>query len=333
MLSSILFCWTATASPVQFDYEHLASVQTAHSLVASTDGSHVAYQVATPRRPGVDEDGGARATLYLTGFASQGPGTPFLVRDSTIQGVSFSPDNHYLMFLEPNGVDDGSALWAMPVDGGEPRQVLHVPGGISAYAVHADLHQIAVVGPGMPDESRQTAQAAGYIEEVFEEDVRSNHLWITTIPSWAPVPESFGPSRDVPLGEPLTLAGSPRRIAWAMSGDALAVVTSPTKKIDDIYMASSVHLIDPTTGAVRYTAPTEGKLGAWTISPSGKQIALITSVDPYDPAAGRLSVGTLGQPGFCDVMFDVEGYVFRFTWTNDDTILFLCFMGVENEFG
>ena len=54
-----------------------------------------------------------------------------------LSSPQWSPDGRMLMFVANDG-DDNGQVYAMPMDGGDPKQVTHAKDGVDAYALSPD---------------------------------------------------------------------------------------------------------------------------------------------------------------------------------------------------
>jgi dipeptidyl aminopeptidase/acylaminoacyl peptidase len=333
LLAFLALCAHAQPAPA-FDFEHLAALASVSEVDVSPDGERLIWLLSVPSRPGIDKDGPPTSALYLAPSTAPHAGRMFVSHEHKPRLPSFTPDGRYVTFLSGRGHDKGAALWAVPVDGGEARELLYRAEGISAYAISPDGARVAVVSTSPLPPERTAVRDKGYTEEVYEEDALPSRIWVLETPPLEPAAASPGAPKTPPAGpDPLALEGSVHALAWTADGASLLVASASTPHIDDQMMALRVQRVDPTSAAIDFTAPLVGKVGAWASSPDGAWLGVIASADPHDPSPGRLTAVPFGGGPARDLLPGLLGHVEEFAWQDPDTLLYLASVGVERELG
>jgi len=325
------------AESTPMDFAHIAALRSVSAAQISPDGTRIAYTVSVPRRPGVDEDGPAWNELHVAAF-SEGSSRPYVRGEVNVSNVEFTPSGRLLTYLAKRNGDEHKTVWAIPVGGGESFRVVEFESAVDGYAVSPDGTQIAFVAREPEDEKRTDAKEKGYKQEVFEEDWRTAHVWIASMPSGTPAipdPKEASDEDDENDDSPraLPIDGSPFHVAWSPDGKSLALDIAPRPLIDDRYMHRRVTVVDATSGETRGTVDNAGKLGAFEFSPDGSHLALITAADPNDPKEGRLMVAASTGGALRDLIPEFAGHVTAFAWKDARTLTYLADVGVETEFG
>ncbi len=313
----------ADARPITpLDVARLRSVS---AVAVSPDGSQVAYILAVPRRPFVEEDGPAWQELHVIGADSRA--RPFVSGPVNVSHVRWLPDGLQLSFLQKRAGDKETALYVIPVGGGEARRVLEHPTGIGAYAWSPDGRRVAFLAREAEPKPRRETRDKGFTAQVFEEDWRPTKVWIAQ-----PVFHQ-DPWNDQPPPKPraLPLPGSAHAVEWSPDGSRLAVALAPTPGVDDELMRQRVHVVDAASGNVVATIRTPGKLGAFRWSPDSRHLALIATTDLHDPREGRLLVVGADGGDPRELVPDYPGHLWDLEWLDAGTVLALGQVGVASE--
>ncbi len=335
VLLSAVCCTVVPAGPVTaggMTFEQLGGLRSAGGAVMSPDGAWIAYGLTVPRRPGIDDDGPAWVELHVIG--SDGRDRTYVGGEVKVSQIGFSPDGSLITYLAERNGDEHTALWAIPLAGGESKRMISYDTDITDYRVSPDGKTVAFIAKEAESEDRKKIEDEGYSQEVFEEDWLPKRVWLQAMPPLHPVVAD--PSDPAPAGEEpraLPVEGSVFHVRWSPGGEWLAVDVAPTPLIDDEYMARRVRVVDARTGEGRTSFDNPGKLGDFEISPDGAHLAMISAADPNDPAAGRLLVAKAAGGQLRDVLPGLEGHVTAFVWQDADTLMFLSDEREETRFG
>ena len=323
--------FASAAEPAGLDFARLAALRQVTSVEISPDGRLVAYVLGVPRRPGRDDNGPEWAELHLVPFEG-GPDRPYVHGEVNVSAIRFSADSSEVTYLAKRGKGDEAktALWSIPVAGGESRQLVTHGEDIERYRVSPDGRHVAFVALEPESKTREKAKKKGYKQEVFEEDFRPRRLWIAELsPAAPPVldPAAAAPEPGKPRA--LSIDGSVFDLDWSPDGKRLLVSVAPRPLIDDRMMLRRVRVVDAETGGTLASFDNPGKLGEFAWSPDGSQIAMITADDVHDPAEGRLKVAPASGGPLRDLLPGFEGHVTHFAWQDPRTLSFVADVGVE----
>lgn len=304
----------ARAAEETFTPERVAALRSVASAVLAPDGARVAYVLTVPRRAGVDEDGAAWSELHVLELAS-GRARAYVAGEVSVSAPAWTGAGDELAFLAKRAGDAETALYLIPVDGGEARRALALPGAIEAYDLSPDGREVACVAAPGKDPAREALRAKGFKQEIYEEDGERSELWIAALDG------SAAPRR-------LAFEGHPREVHWSPVDTRLLVAWAPTTKVDDDYMQKRVAVLDGASGAVLAAIENPGKLGEIGWSPDGARVALIQAADRNDPAAGRLALAPASGGVPVELLPGFEGDFVDFAWQTPDALLAVTHVGL-----
>lgn len=298
--------------------EDVARLRQATDVEISPDGETVAYLLSVPRAPFEEEDGPARKELHVV--RPEEESRPYVSGEVNVDALTWWPDGKALAFTAKRGDDEYAALYRIPIDGGEARQILGHETKIEAFAVSPGADRIVLVAKRKAPEKRDELKENGFDAEVFEEVLEPSRLWLSQR------------GEDGEYGEPelLDVEGHASSVDWCLGGDALLVALAPTPLVDDSYTSKRLHVVDSGTGAIRTTIETPGKIGDSAWSPDCSRVALVAAADAHDTAAGRLMVADAASGEFRDLWPGYEGHVRDVAWADRETLLVLGDEGVES---
>lgn len=307
------------AEDQRFTPRHVARLTTVLSAEISPDGSRIAFAQAVSRDPLSDENGPAWMELHVVD--RQGHSRPFVSGKVNVSRLQWTPDGNQVAFLTKRGDDSHTALYTIPVDGGEARRLLQHGADIQQFAFDRDGQQLAFLAVEPVAKEQQTYREKGFTQEIYEEDWRPVRLWITAA-------DGSGKPRLV------ALEGSLSAVSWSPDGSRLAVVSAPRSLVDDSYMFKRVSVIDGQTGKVLQKVNNPGKLGDVVWSPDGRHLAMISGVDLNDPAEGALMVAAIpGDGSLKDLTGDQPMHVNSIAWKDADTLVWLADEGTHTTIG
>ncbi len=302
-----------------FTPEHVSKLRSVTAAKISPDGRFVAYVLNVPRKPFKDEDGPAWAELHVVGL--DGASRPFVTGEVNVGSIAWTPDGKGISFLAKRGKDKETALYLIPVDGGEARKVLGFDTDISDYSWSPDGKRAAFIAKEKKDKKKEKQEEKGFKQEIYEEEFTPVRVWIATI----------GDEKDKPRA--LDLPGFPSELHWSPVGVMLAMALAPTPLIDDNYMRRKVHIFDADSGAIVSSFQNPGKLGEISWSPDGARLAVISAADLNDPSAGRLMIASSKDGSLREALPNYDGQVESVAWQDKETVMFLGSEGVWSTFG
>lgn len=313
-------CWSAQANDRLLQPKDIARFRTVTDVAVSPDGQWFAYNVSVPRQPLTDEDGPAWSELHVTNF--RGNSRPFITGKVNIGAAQWLPDSSAILYLARRTPEDKhTALYRIPIDGGESQRVLSHTTAIQDFAISQDGERLAFLAKESLPLPTEEIREKGFNQEVYEEDWRPTKVWIADLD-------------DPASPRALDLPGSASAVAWSPSGHELAVALAPTSLVDDSYMARRVHIVDVDGGSITQRINNPGKLGQIGFSPDGEHLALISGADVHDPREGRLMIATLsGDGSLRDLLPDYQAHVSTFIWKDSATLTWLADEGTETRIG
>lgn len=314
------FAIHASAQAEVMTPHHVAKLRGVSSAKMSPDGSRVAFTRSVPRIPFEDDDGSSWTELHVIQLET-GVTTPFITGEQSVRSIRWTPDGKGIGFLAKRSGDDHTALYVIPVAGGEARRALALEErSIGSYSFAPDGESVAVTATAPKQKAREDQEEKGFKQEIYEEDWRPTEVWVAKL---------FDED-----GEPqvLALEGSVYQVHWSPVGDRLAISIAPTALVDDSYMRQRPWVIDARSGEVLARIPTEGKFGTMAWSPNGERLALVAAADIHDPTAARLMVASATTGELTQLMPDYPGAVHSVEWQDDEVILYLASRGVWRAF-
>ena len=120
--------------------------QAVSDLEIARDGAAVAYLVTSYDKAS-DE---SRAALWTADWSGQH--SEQLTHGESVSEPRFSPDGRSLSFLSARPSGTTTQLWIIDRKGGEPRQLTHVSGEITAYEWSPDAAHVVLVMRGVKEE-------------------------------------------------------------------------------------------------------------------------------------------------------------------------------------
>lgn len=318
---SFSVAWSASvlAAPKEGLTPHqVAALRTAASAEISPDGTKIAYTVAVPRKPLVDDDGGAWTELHVVEI-STGESRAFVTGKVNVSAARWTPDGKGIAFLQKRGDDKNTALYVIPIDGGEARRVESADESISGFDLHRNGARVAVVATEPENAERKKAREKGFAQEIYEEDQRFARLWV-------------GQLGDEAKPKMLAIEGHVYQAHWSPVDDTLAITVAPTPLTDDQYMRTRVRIVDSHDGRVLASIDNAGKLGEIAWSPDGKHIAMIAGGDINDPADARLMVAPASGGAPVEVLPGIDGDAEAFAWQGPNSMLCVLSRGVWTSF-
>lgn len=300
--------------------EDIPKIQSVLQTSISPDGETVAFTRSVPRELYVDENGTNYSELYVVD--DEGVERPFITGTVSIKSIQWSNDSKTIYFLAKLKDDKFSALYQIPVDGGQAQKVLSLKDtSISSYQLSPNNKQLAILAMPAADKSEKELKKLGFMAEVYELGLKNKQLFIVDLAN-----------ADKPLTpQPLNVANYVSDVNWAAQGDKLLVKTQPTALIDDKYTKSQWHLFDIASNQVTMSFATEGKLDGAELSHDGRYIAILGAEDKHDPATGRLFLADTKTGEVTDWLPNFMGHIVDFEWSNKrNTLNFIANVGTQS---
>jgi dipeptidyl aminopeptidase/acylaminoacyl peptidase len=246
------------------------------------------------------------ATRALT-YDRKGVGSP-----------QWSPDGRTLTFVASDGNDNGQ-VFAMPMDGGDAKQVTHAKDGVDAYALSPDGKWIAFEIPDVNPKQKEIdahhdAFQVGDNDYLRRSATMNEHVWV--------VAASGGTPRRLTSGNWSVGLDGTGPLSWSADGKTLAIVRYPTPYIGDS-LASKVQLVDVATGTIRPLTSSSGLEGSPLFAPHGTSILYQrnTGGNAANGTAAYLTTSQ-GGPGV-DIHRTIDRNVDDYAWDPDGNGIFL----------
>ncbi|TGE85292.1 S9 family peptidase [Pseudoalteromonas sp. KS88] len=314
LTSSLAFA----ATPITI--EDIPKIQSVIQTSVSPDGDSVAFTRSVPRTLYVDENGRNYSELYVVN--DEGVERPFITGSVNIKSIQWSNDSKKIYFLAKLEDEKYTALYQIPVDGGEAQKVLSLKDtSISSYQLSPNNKQLAILAMPAADKSDKELKKLGFKAEVYELGLKNKQLFIVDLEkSEKPVTPTA-----------LNVENYVSDVNWAANGEKLLVKTQPTALIDDRYTKSMWHLYDVASNQVTLSFKTEGKLGDAELSHDGKYIAIIGAEDKHDPATGRLFIADTKTAQITEWLPNFMGHIADIEWSNKrNTLNFIANVGTQS---
>jgi dipeptidyl aminopeptidase/acylaminoacyl peptidase len=300
--------------------KHVAELRSVQRAVISPDGKLIAYTLSVPQEILAEEAGAAWKELHVVD--REGNSRPFITGKERIANIDWSADGRAITYLAKRKDDEHAALYSIPVDGGESRQLYAHPTGISGAQASPDGSQILFLASPEKSEEEKNLKKQGFDQVVYEEDWKNQQLWLLQ-----PDGEEEARALDVP--------GSVIRVRWHPDGRHIAVATTPSPSVDDSFIGQRLLIFDTSENKVTREIDRRGKLGSFEFSPDGKYLAMIAGVDINDPREGRLMVIALeaGDTKPVNLMPGFKGHVRTLVWKDATTISWIAEVGTGSLLG
>ncbi|MCI4644378.1 MAG: S9 family peptidase [Hyphomonadaceae bacterium] len=303
----------ALAAPMEI--ADLAKIRHAGNLAVSPDGETVAYTISVPRDViAGDEDGRADSHLWVI-RDGQEP-IRFTSGQGSISAVQFAPDGREIYFRTRREEDDHTALYSIALTGGEAKKVFEFETSLGDYALSPDGGTLYFVA--RPEDDTEDFSNRGFKAWVYEEDQRFASIWSVSL------------GDEQAEAEKLFDGGHVSNFDLSADGETIVAAVAPSTLIDDFYMQRDLHVISVASGeeTARFELP--GKLGAFEISPDGRQVAFLAGSSINDTSEGVLMVGDIATGDYEQLTPQALQHIQDVDWLAEDEILATVHRGVES---
>lgn len=258
---------TAAAELRPFTLDDAMAVRRVSDPQVSPDGRHVLYAVSQADAASQ----GDRGDLWIV-ETTGGEARQFTHSAANDRSPRWSPDGRQIAFLsDRDGVDETGGrvsrraqVWAMPVDGGEPRQVTRAPRPVIGFEWSPDGKRLAYVAEALPaDNDQREARRKDGFDEIVAAQYRFHHLFAIAAGGGPPMQLTSG---DFDVSE----------IQWAPDGASIVFVSRPTPVANE-QLLSDLFVVSSTGGAPRPLVQHEGADHSPTWSPDGRHLAYLSN--------------------------------------------------------
>ncbi|MEM8680625.1 MAG: S9 family peptidase, partial [Planctomycetota bacterium] len=132
LLTLALFAATGLAADDLFSPADVARLRRVSSAAIAPDGNHVAYGLSVQRDPLKDKDGTAWTELHVVD--REGHDRAFITGQVNIGGIQWTPDGRAIAYTAKRNGDKQTALYTIPIDGGESQKLFDHDTSISGVA-------------------------------------------------------------------------------------------------------------------------------------------------------------------------------------------------------
>lgn len=271
----------------------------------SPNGKNTAFTLTLPIDVAKSNEAESWRELYIAN--RNGALSPFITGANSIGKLEWTADSSTLFFLASRQGDKFIGLYAIPVNGGEARRVLHHNGDILGFTVNKEKTGLLFWGTESDLESQQLVNQNPIVSKVFEEEQESNKLWELDLTTAEAHP------RAIDLKEHIIDA------IYHPDGKSLIIQSSPTALVDDITMHKAL-LLTNLQGTKKHRYEHVGKMAKAKVSPNGKYIALIAANDSQDPSSGRLLLATENASKLVNLSSELQGQIEDFTWLSKNKV-------------
>jgi dipeptidyl aminopeptidase/acylaminoacyl peptidase len=306
LILAVAAAWSfAGAAASAFDFSDARKLVSVRDVQISRDGGRIVFIESRQdfeKNRNVAQlmlmDVRTRATRPLT-FDRKGLGSP-----------QWAPDGATLYFSANDG-DDNGQVFAMPMNGGDAKQVTHAKDGVDAYALSPDGKRIAFEladeNPKQKDlDAHRDAFQVGDNDYLRKSATMPEHVWIVASGGGAPHRLTSGPwSAGLDGTGPLS---------WSADGTTLAIVRYPTPYIGDS-LASKVELVDVATGAIRPLTGNSGLEGSPLFASRGTSIVYQRSTNGNAANGTAAYITTLHGGAGTDIRRTVDRNVDDYAWS------------------
>lgn len=293
----------------------VAKIESVDEIAIAPSGEKAIYTLRVPANP-LEKNEPASYHLYLADL-STGNSIPY-VTTMSVSDIAYRPNHNTITFLGSRSADEETALFEMPVDGGEAQKILSFPTSIASYSWAPDGSHIAFMAA---DTAKQERSKLPYHPEIYEENLKQRRGFVTNL------------SKEGHQPHQLQVDGSIYQMHWSPDGKRLAIAVAPTPLVDDYYMHQHVLVVGHQGKKVYGKVDHQGKLGDIGWSPDGSRLAMIAGADIHDTIAGRLFVVSSdgGEP--TQLQPGLEQKFEQFKWADNNTLNYLTSKGVWSTYG
>jgi dipeptidyl aminopeptidase/acylaminoacyl peptidase len=293
------------------------TMKTISDVQISPDGSWVAYTVRVPRAA-TDKAGSAYSQLYLVSTKT-GETRPYITGQVNVSGVNWSPDGESIAFLMKRGENEKTQIWQIARQGGEARLVTELNTNILQFKWHPDGNSLYYVAEEPESKKEKLLKEKGFDFIYYQEEWKHHNLYKIEV------------SPDNPQQKPFQLTHNLTVWDFEISPDGKKIALAGSEKnlIDYKYMFQKIYLFDPENRQIRQLTDNPGKLGNFSFSPDGKQLAYAAALRRDDHAVSQVMViPTNGGEAKSLTIPNFRGHVEWVAWKDNQTVIYRSGEGV-----
>ncbi len=311
MFSAALVLSQKVLANEPFSPKDLLNLKTVTSAQISTNGEWVAYTVSSTR-PADDKPGPAYSELFLVSVKTKEV-RPFVTGSVNVSKVEWSPDGSRIAFLMKQGEDAKTQVWVIPVAGGEARQITQSEENVESLKWHPSGNQIAYIAETPKTKRQKDLEKKGYGFTFYEEDLRSQNLYLVEVGRPEPKPEPRQLTNEVTVWS----------FEFSPDGKTLAAAVSEKNLVDQSYMFQQVHLLNLQDKSLKQLTQNPGKLGNYAFSPDGKYLAYAAALERKDHAVSQAFVLPIAASEAQNLTpANFRGHVTWVGWKDKSTVVY-----------
>ena len=315
LLFSFILTQTGFASDV-FSEKDLLKLKSVTSAKIGPNGGWIAYTVSVPRKA-ADKPGSGYSELYLISTKTKEV-RPYITGKVRVGSVSWRPDGSAVGFLTSRGEKAKTQVWMIPISGGEAKQLTHSKTSVSSFRWHPTENKVVYLASTPKSKHEKELGKKGYGFVFYEENLKHRNLYLADL-------DGEG-SKTGQLTNDVTVWS----FEFSPDGKAIAAALTKENLIDHSYAFKTVHLLDLTSRELKPLTKNPGKLGNFSFSPNGRQLAYAAALSQKDNAVSQAFVVSINggeptnltQPNF-------HGHVNWVNWKDNNTLFYHSDEGVE----
>jgi len=296
--------------------EELLTLKTISAVQISPDNQELIFSVSTPRGPN-EKPGGASRKFFSTKLAYFLP-SPLFENIQNASSPQYSSDGKHIGFLY---AEEGEArqVWVRSSSGGKMKKLTHEPSGVSQFKWQPGKKGIAYLSMERTTDKEKELKKRGYGFIFYEENLKNNSLHLA----------SYDEEWKQTSVWKLSHEGHTWDFEFDRQGKQIAASISPENLIDQRYMFRKIFLIDLKSGEMRQVSQNEGKLGNYSFSPDGQNLAYAAALDINDSQVSQAFVVNLDSGAVSNLTpEDFRGHISWVNWKDNENLLYRAGEGV-----
>lgn len=237
----------------------------------SPDGSTVAFVVREALTEG--EESRYLSHIWLAPADGSAPPRQFTWGDESATSPAFSPDGAWLAFTSSRSGSD--QIWAMPVDGGEARQVTDMDEGVGGFQWAPSGRSVAFTMQDPKSEEQETREEEKRDLIYADRDFRYTHVYVV----------GFDPAAREPAeGDHLTEGDfHVTGFDWAPDGRRIAFSHQSDPRIDVGRLDGDVSVVTVASKSLAPLVTGGGVESDPSFSPDGSTVAFVSTGEQPEP--------------------------------------------------
>jgi dipeptidyl aminopeptidase/acylaminoacyl peptidase len=296
--------------------EELLTLKTISAVQISPDNQELIFSVSTPRGPN-EKPGGASRKFFSTKLAYFLP-SPLFENIQNASSPQYSSDGTHIGFLY---AEEGEAkqVWVRSSNGGKMKKLTNEPSGVSQFKWQPGKKGIAYLSRARTTDKEKELKKRGYGFIFYEENLKNSSLHLA----------SYDEEWKQTSVWKLSHEGHTWDFEFDRQGKQIAASISPKNLIDQRYMFRKIFLIDLNSGEMRQVSQNEGKLGNYSFSPDGQNLAYAAALDINDSQVSQAFVVNLDSGSVSNLTpEDFRGHISWVNWKDNENLLYRAGEGV-----